>query len=87
MRLRDLSRALEPGDMYAFVFVYTTASVTSATPRADPHGFNGVAADSPLVEKCNQIQRCWLLYELMCRASNGPDLLIRHVSCIMIWYS
>jgi hypothetical protein len=36
MRLCDLSRALEPGDMYTPVFVYTTASVTSATPRADP---------------------------------------------------
>jgi hypothetical protein len=38
VRLCDLSHALEPGDMYTPVFVYTTASVTrtSATPRADP---------------------------------------------------
>ncbi len=32
----------------------------------------------------NEIQRCWRLYEF-CRAINGPDLLIRHVSSI--WYS
>jgi hypothetical protein len=53
-------------------------------PRARTHGFTGVAAHSPLVEKGNEIQRCWRLYEF-CRASNGPDLLIRHVSSI--WYS
>jgi hypothetical protein len=69
--VRFISRALEPGDMYTSVFVYTTASVTSATARG-PHGFTGVAAHSPLDEKCNQIQRCWLLYELMCRASMVP---------------
>jgi hypothetical protein len=60
--------------MYAFVFVYTTASVTSATPRADPHGFTGVAAHSPLVEfsvagfctslcKLDMEQHCnWIVY-------------------------
>jgi hypothetical protein len=33
------TRSLEPGDMYTSVFVYTTASVTSATPRADRRSF------------------------------------------------
>ena len=36
MRIAELPQSREPGDMYASVFVYTTASVTSATPRADP---------------------------------------------------
>jgi hypothetical protein len=31
-----------------------------------------------LVKKGNEIQRCWRLYEF-CRASNGPDLLMRTV--------
>ena len=50
--VRFISRALEPGDMYTSVFVYTTASVTSAlaTPRADLR-FTGVAAIRLLVEK------------------------------------
>jgi hypothetical protein len=29
-----------------------------------------------------KIQRCWRLYELLRRASNSPDLLIRHASSI-----
>ena len=33
-------------------------------------------------KKGNEIQRCWRLYEFLCCASNGPDLLIRHVSII-----
>jgi hypothetical protein len=33
-------------------------------------------------QKGNEIQRCWRLYEILCCASNGPDLLIRHASII-----
>ncbi len=74
MRIAELPRSLEPGDMYASVFVKTTASVTSATPRADPR-INRVVAHSPLVEKGNEIQRCSRLYELTCRVSTGTVLL------------
>jgi hypothetical protein len=52
-------------------------------PRARSHGFYRSCcfiARSP--KKGNEIQRCWRLYELSCRASNGPDLLIRHASII-----
>ena len=54
-------------------------------PTDLPPEITGVAAHSPLVEKGNEIQRCWRLYEFLYRARNGPDLLIRRVSSI--WYS
>jgi hypothetical protein len=88
MRLRDSSHTLEPGDMCTSVFVYTTARVTRVVvtecdfkevqqPRARTHGFTGVAAHvvHSLIKKGNEIQRCWRLYEL-CRARNGPGLLV-----------
>ena len=61
--MRFISHSLEPGDMYTSVFVYTTASVTSATPRADLR-FTGVVAIRPLVEKGQRFQRYWRLYEM-----------------------
>jgi hypothetical protein len=73
--------------MYTFVFVYTTASVSSLSNPARGPGFTGVAAHSPLVEKGNEIRRYWRLYELTCRVSNGPVLLIRHWHVSSIWYS
>jgi hypothetical protein len=66
------------------IAVVRYTSVTSATPRADPRIYRS-SSSRPLVEKGNEIQRFWRLYENFCRASNGPDLLIRHVSSI--WYS
>ncbi len=70
MRIAELPQSREPGDMYASVFVYTTASVTSAAPRADPRINRRVVAHSPLVEfKGNEIQRCWRL-----RAALAPVL-------------
>ena len=72
--------------MYTSVFVYTTASVTlNSNPARGPTDLpESLLTVRSLVKKGNEIQRCWRLYEF-CRASNGPDLLIRHVSCI--WYS
>ncbi len=67
--------------------VYTAASVTSAAARADPRIYRSSRSQSARWSKraMKFIQRCWRLYELMCRASNGADLLILHVSSF--WYS
>ena len=43
-------------------------------PRIYPAEETVTRTGSPLVEKGNKIQRYRRLYELMCRASNGPDL-------------
>ncbi len=51
-----------------------------------PSGLLEMIAEAVAALGCaDEIQRCWRLYEFFCRASNGPDLLIRHVSSI--WYS
>jgi hypothetical protein len=51
-------------------------------PAAGPE--RAALASTGLLQQAVLFQRCWRLYEL-CRASNGPDLLIRRVSSI--WYS
>ena len=76
------SHALEPGGMYtSIVFVYTTASDFS-NPARCPTVFTSCCFIARSSKKGNEIQRCWRLYELLCCASNGPDLLIRRVSII-----
>ena len=80
--------------MYASVFVYTTASVTSATPRADKRfsRSTAVVANSPArLKRGNEIQRCWRLYEFYGHASSGPDesdtsRIVYLVRLISIWY-
>ena len=80
-RLWDSSHALEPGDMHTTIRLHDGECLQQ--PRARSHGFYRSCcfiARSP--KKGNEIQRCWRLYELLCCASNGSDLLIRHVSII-----
>jgi hypothetical protein len=67
------------------------ASVTSATRarvHVRTHGFTGVAATVGSLKRAMKFSVAGVLYELWCRASNGPDLsrdpLIRHVSSISV---
>ncbi len=52
------------------------AKVRTGTSTARSGG--GLRASSSSLAAVNKTQRYWRLYELLCRASNGPDILIRY---------
>ncbi len=81
--------------MYAPVFSDTwhgrgECDFSNPRARVRTHGFTGVAATVRSLKRAMKFSVAGVLYELWCRASNGPDLtssrdlLIRHVSSISV---